>query len=431
MDCLRRRLQDVQMSVLKAHDCSPTPAGLRRLQYAVQRRICQGDDELTSLANRAFVLMGLPCVRGSARDMRAEEVFAHINGQHAQHRIDDLLAQLGSEGIDVEQAVADLGSLCRRRRPLSSVTTGLLHTWVAWEKLGLAEQFYRRADTPAAVARLKNPSPDVLLGYVMRNQPVVISGAFDEESFPLLRSFRDFDYLRARSGHNYVKMKHNFCQDDHGHQIFINDPVIEVPFAEYLDMIRSSERSGRCQPFYMGKAKMAEEVPELLEDLSNSDTSPGHKYRDCFGANSAGAYMYLGCNHNSTSIHSDPFENITTVISGTKTYDLYPPYDADCLSPTPKRCLNSAVPPFLQPDALPASVQNDYPLLRNARPLRVELLPGEVLYLPIFWWHCVTGSAECNMTLNWWCDMHPDKISVTPETQGARSIVSFIQSLVN
>ena len=34
---------------------------------------------------------------------------------------------------------------------------------------------------------------------------------------------------------------------------------------------------------------------------------------------------------------------------------------------------------------------------------------GDVLYLPQCWWHCVEGSVERNMILNYWLRIHPSK----------------------
>ena len=47
--------------------------------------------------------------------------------------------------------------------------------------------------------------------------------------------------------------------------------------------------------------------------------------------------------------------------------------------------------------------------MRHAQPLEVNLGPGDFLYLPACWWHCVEGSRERNMILNWWFDVHPAK----------------------
>ena len=50
-----------------------------------------------------------------------------------------------------------------------------------------------------------------------------------------------------------------------------------------------------------------------------------------------------------------------------------------------------------------------YPELARARPVEVNLVAGDMLYLPMCWWHCVEGSRERNMILNWWFEPHPEK----------------------
>jgi len=41
-----------------------------------------------------------------------------------------------------------------------------------------------------------------------------------------------------------------------------------------------------------------------------------------------------------------------------------------------------------------------------------------MLYIPVMWWHCVEGSLESNMVVNWWFDMHQDKVE--PRADGAK-----------
>ena len=35
-------------------------------------------------------------------------------------------------------------------------------------------------------------------------------------------------------------------------------------------------------------------------------------------------------------------------------------------------------------------------------PVEVVLHPGDLFYLPVGWWHCVEGSRERNMIVNYW-----------------------------
>ena len=48
-------------------------------------------------------------------------------------------------------------------------------------------------------------------------------------------------------------------------------------------------------------------------------------------------------------------------------------------------------------------------LFAHATPIEINLRPGDLFYSPACWWHCVEGSRERNMILNWWFDLHPRK----------------------
>ena len=49
-----------------------------------------------------------------------------------------------------------------------------------------------------------------------------------------------------------------------------------------------------------------------------------------------------------------------------------------------------------------------FPRFSEARCVEVEVREGELLYLPIYWWHGVSGTGR-NCILNWWFDMNVRK----------------------
>jgi len=301
---------------------------------------------------------------------------------------------------------------------------GLMGVWCAWERLGLPRGQRVRPGREVRVARLVRPSADELLPYVLRNQPVVISGALDEEGFPPVRDFTDFAYLRSRCGDRVVKVKGELFLDRHSHKIYVSDPSVEMTFSEYLSFVENAETTGVMTGGYLGKAPLASSLPELAEDVEAAIASPFQQFKKCFGQNDRGVHTYFGCGRNTTAIHYDMHENLLAVLSGTKSFDLYPPTDADVLYPTtPPAYLHSAVPPFTCPHGMPKDLAESWPLYRHAQPLRVDLKAGDVLYLPIFWWHAVTGGKNRNMILNWWCDMHPTKAEPTANREGARYLM--------
>jgi len=47
--------------------------------------------------------------------------------------------------------------------------------------------------------------------------------------------------------------------------------------------------------------------------------------------------------------------------------------------------------------------EGSHALPQDIRPIRVTLMPGETLYLPVGWWHYVRQSGV-TVALNWWYD---------------------------
>ena len=46
--------------------------------------------------------------------------------------------------------------------------------------------------------------------------------------------------------------------------------------------------------------------------------------------------------------------------------------------------------------------ESGFPLLQQACGFRCPVRSGDMLYVPVGWWHSVRGSPEMNLTLNYW-----------------------------
>lgn len=435
MNAMRQILLPCQIRVAESYGLPGNQQGLQRLQNAVQRRITEGDIELRFLVDEALMLIGIKPLDSLVQEVPAEEFLQIIQGAAGDNSATDVwdfFRSLGSSPFEVEcktEAFKLLRSLERERRPIGGLTFGLLRTWQAFEKLCLPPEQLVHREEPPQVVRLKNPSPEEFFPFVMANRPVIIESALDDVDFPPLVDFQDFDYLRARCGERYVKVKGDSCWDREGRQIFLNDPTIELPISEYLNLIEQAETHRTCISWYLGKVPLREEIPELWQDIQAAATSPLKRYESCFGPNPKGVHTYFGCGINTTCIHADPSENVLIVISGEKVFDLYPPWEADCIHTTIKKFLNSTMPPFIDPNGMPKDIQDNFPNYKYARPQRVHLKAGDILYLPIFWWHAVQGSSRRNMILNWWCSQHPAKEHRYTEREGAQGVLNIIKRL--
>eukprot|EP00931_Biecheleriopsis_adriatica_P032789 TRINITY_DN19088_c0_g4_i1.p1 TRINITY_DN19088_c0_g4~~TRINITY_DN19088_c0_g4_i1.p1 ORF type:complete len:632 (-),score=116.58 TRINITY_DN19088_c0_g4_i1:81-1976(-) len=438
MGDMRHYLFPLQTDIAESYGMPGTTESLQRIQNAVQRKITEGDIEIRFLADEVLMLLGMNPLQNIIQECRAEDflnVIYEAAGDASPIEVDKFFANLSCSTVLEKTAKARGLAAARRlieeRRPQGGLTFGLLRTWAAYERVGLPpHQLVHHEETPS-VARLKRPTPAEIWPYVLRNEPVIIEGAMDGDSFPPFFDFQDFDYLRERAGHRYVKVKGDSCWDEQGRQLFMNDPTIEISVSDFLDLVEIAEEHETCISWYMGKLPLHKEIPELFEDIQNSAETPYKKYGCIFGDNSKGVHTYFGCGGNTTCLHCDPSENLMACVMGEKWLDLYPPWEADCMHTTVKKFLNSLIPPFCDPTKLPESVKQNWPNHSKAKPVHVHLKAGEMLYLPIFWWHAVQGSIGRNMILNWWCSQHPHKAHIYNdlEGEGVREILEVMQHL--
>ncbi|KAJ6613440.1 Clavaminate synthase-like protein [Mycena sp. CBHHK59/15] len=127
--------------------------------------------------------------------------------------------------------------------------------------------------------------------------------------------------------------------------------------------------------------------------------------------------LWIGNHKSVTSIHSDPYENIYTVVRGSKHFTLLPPTEGWCLQErmyphatwtrkAPNTPLSLSPSPHV-PSIRWSSVLDPHlpgALPPESHPIRITVHAGETLYLPPGWWHHVR-QADQTIALNWWYDM--------------------------
>jgi len=149
-----------------------------------------------------------------------------------------------------------------------------------------------------------------------------------------------------------------------------------------------------------------------------------------FGRTPDAVNLWIGNSSSVTSIHSDPYENIYTVIRGTKHFTLLPPTEGWCLRermyphatytrPSPTSTLTLTPSPATASPIRWSSITNPHlpdTLPPEAHPIHISLEAGETLYLPAGWWHhvrqgldgndikCARGQEEKTIAVNWWYD---------------------------
>jgi hypothetical protein len=100
-----------------------------------------------------------------------------------------------------------------------------------------------------------------------------------------------------------------------------------------------------------------------------------------------------------TGLHFDPYENFFFMLEGAKRIAIYPPWEKHLLYTDEHQSASGELHLPLDPFA---PDYERYPLLRQATPRFVDVYPGEVLFLPAFWWHHVVALSPSSQAVSSW-----------------------------
>jgi len=367
----------------------------------------QGDDPfdaapLNDLASNLLIQILLEAKKKGG-DAEVEKMIEQFKGVDMNALITTSMASTIETEIGMSPAArAKCTALCLSGQSLGIIKTRMNHgryrlRTVWWEGGGGHE--------PVVCPRVHNISPEAFHErFVSKNLPCIITGGFDAETFPPLRDFNDMAYLKKRAGHRVLPARAHF-RDEGGRRLFYWDKDNEVSLSEYIDNV---EAPGDC-PMYLNKTPLRKWLPEMADDVAAAPGSPGNKYKSAVGGiTDAGVYMYFGGGKNTTNTHYDPAENFMLVVSGVKRLVMFPPSEVEYVYPAHHPSYTySGIPPMTKPSD--GFKPQKYPLFKDARSVEIEVRAGEMLYLPIFWYHGVTGEGR-NMILNWWFNMREDKL---------------------
>ena len=212
---------------------------------------------------------------------------------------------------------------------------------------------------------------DFVREYYSKQLPVVLSDGFHH--WPACTKWTP-EFLKEYFSDRQIEVQ--FGRD--------NDPLYErnslqhkklMTMGEYISLIESVESSN---DFYMtanNTRSSACNLEGLFEDVSNF----GDGYRDPETVNSHN-YFWFGPKGTYTPLHHDLTNNMLVQIYGRKRVTLIPAMQVPWVYNDKGVYSASSYPEF---------DKNRHPALNNVTPLEFILNPGEALFIPIGWWHCV------------------------------------------
>jgi jumonji domain-containing protein 7 len=278
--------------------------------------------------------------------------------------------------------------------------------------------------------------------YVARNQPFIVrnnSALTRIPSFSETLSTWHAAYLTEKMKNQHVTVaitpKGNadaVVQLPSGGSIFCKPHEVLEPFASAIHLIRTQETSpthtGATRYIQSQNDNLRSEYTDLFTDIPRSIPWAS----TALDADPDAVNFWLGNSHSTSVLHKDHYENIFVQIRGAKEFVLLPPVEGPCVN---ERSVLSATYAPLNPSLSSSELtredlhmhidepeqyiplptwdpdrpgENTTEYSKYARPLRVTVNEGDMLYLPALWYHKVkqiAGDEGVCCSVNYWYDM--------------------------
>ncbi|XP_062507800.1 bifunctional peptidase and (3S)-lysyl hydroxylase Jmjd7-like [Corticium candelabrum] len=279
---------------------------------------------------------------------------------------------------------------------------------------------------------------DFFSNYLVQSRPVVIAGGIKHWD-AMTRWTRD--YLYSKFGQNMVHVKlapngeFEGCErasdwDDYDHftipeivkrqlqfpdLVVVRPATLDVSFSFFLDMITDRKSVSKNVSAYLEYSSIPQYMPDLEEDIEELPFVKGLLTRRQLN-------LWLSDGNTLGKLHFDPFDNLLCQISGTKHVTLYEPHNNTRLyeSHIPEALLGfdqqghqfrrkkllDSTSMVMSPVDITRPDTKRFPLFSSVSPMHCTIHPGDVLYMPAFWWHEVQSTPDQkekrNMAVNYW-----------------------------
>ena len=197
--------------------------------------------------------------------------------------------------------------------------------------------------------------------------------------------------------------------------VVVRPATLDISFSSLLDMINSSELKVQNISAYLEYSSIPQYMPKLEEDIEELSFVKGLLTRRQLN-------LWLSDGNTLGKLHFDPFDNLLCQISGTKHVTLYEPHDNRRLYEAHipeallgfdqqtqqfrKKKLLDSTSMVMSPVDILNPDKRRFPLFMDVFPMHCTIHPGDVLYMPAFWWHEVQSTPDPkearNMAVNYW-----------------------------
>ncbi|KAB5581700.1 hypothetical protein PHYPO_G00178750 [Pangasianodon hypophthalmus] len=175
---------------------------------------------------------------------------------------------------------------------------------------------------------------------------------------------------------------------------------IEMKFSEFVEKLHQLELDGK-QRVYLQQTLNDTVGRKIVVDFLGFNWNWINKQQTKRNWGQLTSNLLLiGMEGNVTPAHYDEQQNFFAQIKGYKRCILFPPDQFECLYPYPVHhpCDRQSQVDFENPD------YEKFPKFKNALGYEAVVGPGDVLYIPMYWWHHIESllNGGVTITVNFW-----------------------------
>lgn len=223
--------------------------------------------------------------------------------------------------------------------------------------------------------------------YLIPGKPVILTGVM--EDWPAMSKW-GAEYFKSTLSNQKVKVavSENGMFPSKPEQGWSATDYEQMDFFDYLNMIEDSKKLEKV--YYLQHKSLPDVFPELLNDIQIPKyiKSPNPTIN-----------LWIGSGGNVTPIHYDFSSNFLAQVKGEKKVILFEPSQSRNLYALSVKSKNSNLSPIntINPDF------NKHSKYRNIPYYECTIEPGQMLFIPLFWWHWVnTINRETAISINYW-----------------------------
>jgi hypothetical protein len=220
--------------------------------------------------------------------------------------------------------------------------------------------------------------------YYAAHRPVILTGEMSD--WPALSRWTP-EYLKRRIGSKVIEFQGDRTKDPH-YEIDVDAHRREMPFDQFIDLICPAGSGNDAYITANNSARNREALAALHGDLGFPDK---FLLRQTDNPN---GMMWIGPAGTLTVLHHDLTNNLIAQLVGRKRILVLPASEVGKLYN--HIYVFSSIIDLQDPKLSLAQ----FPRLKDARVYYVTLMPGEMIFLPIGWWHQVR-SIDFSVTITY------------------------------